>query len=71
MAIYPMGILDRPMKLTKIFMDKSLRWLEKKGTMACVVISFSWARLPVCPAKEGDTCSKNARILPCNFVSNQ
>jgi hypothetical protein len=69
MAIYPTGILDATNEADKIIMDKSLRWLEKKGTMAWCGYSFSWAACLYARANEGDNAAKMLGIFASNFVS--
>lgn len=54
----------------KSIMDKSLRWLEKKGTREWCGYSFSWAACLYAKAKDGDNAAKMLRIFASNFVSS-
>ncbi len=69
MAIYPMAILHAGVADEKSIMDKSLRWLEKKGTREWCGYSFSWAACLYARAKEGDNAEKMLQIFASNFVS--
>lgn len=69
MAIYPMGILDASNAEDKNIMDKSLRWLEQKGTREWCGYSFSWAACLYAKAREGENAAKMLSIFANNFVS--
>lgn len=69
MAIYPLGLLNVAVMEDKMLMDKSLRWLEKKGTREWCGYSFSWAACLYAKAKEGDSAAKMLQIFANNFVS--
>lgn len=70
MAIYPVTQLDASIEADKAIMDKSLRWLEQKGTRAWCGYSFSWAACLYAKAKEGDNAAKMLKIFATNFVSS-
>lgn len=70
MAIYPSGLLNAAIVSDKVLMEKSLRWLEKKGTRAWCGYSFSWAACLYARAKEGDNAVKMLSIFANNFVSS-
>ena len=69
MAIYPLGLLDANIDADKEIMNKSLRWLEKKGTREWCGYSFSWAACLYAKAKEGDHAAEMLKIFANNFVS--
>jgi alpha-L-fucosidase 2 len=69
MAIYPVTQLDASIASDKATMDKSLRWLEQKGTRAWCGYSFSWAACLYAKAKEGDNAARMLKIFATNFVS--
>ncbi len=69
MAIYPLGLLNADVATDKNIMDKSLRWLEKKGTGEWCGYSFSWAACLYARAKEGDNAAGMLGIFANNFVS--
>lgn len=69
MAIYPLGLLNANVSADKNIMDKSLRWLEQKGTGAWCGYSFSWAACLYARAKEGEQAAKMLSIFANNFVS--
>lgn len=69
MAIYPLGLLNAEEQADKELMDKSLRWLEKKGTREWCGYSFSWAACLYARAKEGANAAKMLQIFANNFVS--
>ncbi len=69
MAIYPLGLLNVAVMEDKMLIDKSLRWLEKKGTREWCGYSFSWAACLYAKAKEGDSAAKMLQIFANNFVS--
>jgi len=69
MAIYPLELLNMDVAEEKDIINKSLRWLEKKGTREWCGYSFSWAACLYAKAKEGDNAAKMLRIFADNFVS--
>jgi alpha-L-fucosidase 2 len=69
MAIYPLGLLNAENPADKAIMDKSLRWMEKKGTREWVGFSFSWAANLYARAREGDSAARMLKIFASNFVS--
>lgn len=69
MAIYPLGLLSPDVEAEKNLIDKSLRWLEKKGTREWCGYSFSWAACLYAGAKDGDNAAKMLKIFADNFIS--
>lgn len=69
MAIYPLGLLDAAIDEDKNTIDKSLRWLQNKGTREWCGYSFSWAACLYARAKEGDSAAAMLKIFANNFVS--
>ncbi len=69
MAIYPSALLNPTVTADKIIMDKSLRWLEQKGTREWCGYSFGWAACLYAKAKEGENAAKMLTIFANNFVS--
>jgi alpha-L-fucosidase 2 len=69
MAIYPLGLLTANNVADKAMMDKSLRWLEQKGTREWCGYSFSWAACLYARAREGDSAARMLKIFAHNFVS--
>jgi alpha-L-fucosidase 2 len=69
MAIYPLGLLNAANPADKTIMDKSLRWMEQKGTREWVGFSFSWAANLYARAREGDSAARMLKIFANNFVS--
>ncbi|MEP7108348.1 MAG: glycoside hydrolase family 95-like protein [Ferruginibacter sp.] len=69
MAIHPLAMLNPDIDAEKSIMDKSLRWLEKKGTREWCGYSFSWAACLYARAREGDNAAKMLKIFANNFVS--
>ncbi|MEJ7585965.1 MAG: glycoside hydrolase family 95-like protein [Ferruginibacter sp.] len=69
MAIYPLPLLNADVVDDKSIIDKSLRWLEKKGTREWCGYSFSWASCLYSRAKDGDNAVKMLRIFADHFVS--
>ncbi|MEJ0103426.1 MAG: glycoside hydrolase family 95-like protein [Bacteroidota bacterium] len=70
MAIYPLPLLDVERPSDKEIVDKSLRWLEKKGTDKWCGYSFSWAACIYARAKEGDNAVKQLQVFASNFCSS-
>ena len=68
MAIYPLGLLNEKVADDKNIINKSLRWLEKKGTRAWCGYSFSWAACIYARAKEGNNAVKMLQAFANNFV---
>jgi len=69
MAIYPLNILNAADEGDKKIIDKSLRWLEKKGTKGWCGYSFSWAACLYARAKEGDNAANMLIKFATNFVA--
>lgn len=69
MAIYPLGLLTADNIADKTLMEKSLRWLERKGTREWCGYSFSWAACLYARAGEGDSAARMLKIFANNFVS--
>jgi alpha-L-fucosidase 2 len=69
MAIYPLGLLDPQNSAEKDIINKSLRWLEKMGTLNWCGYSFSWAACIYARAKEADNAAKMLKIFASNFCS--
>lgn len=69
MAVYPIGQLDITNEADKDVMNKSLHWLQQKGTREWCGYSFSWAACLYAKAKQGDSAAKMLQIFANNFVS--
>ncbi|MDB5277209.1 MAG: hypothetical protein JWR61_2164 [Ferruginibacter sp.] len=69
MAIYPLGLLDINKEAEKNTIDKSLRWLQEKGTREWCGYSFSWAACLYAQAKQGDSAAKMLTLFAKHFVS--
>jgi alpha-L-fucosidase 2 len=69
MAIYPLGLLDIGKEADKNTIDKSLRWLEEKGTREWCGYSFSWAACLYAQARQGDSAAKMLNLFAKYFVS--
>ncbi len=69
LALYPLNLLNTGDEADALVIDKSLRWLEKKGTRAWCGYSFSWAACLYARAKEADNAAKMLSIFANNFVS--
>jgi alpha-L-fucosidase 2 len=63
-------MLNAANEADKNIMNKSLRWLEQKGTRAWCGYSFSWAACLYAKAKEGDNAANMLKIFATNFVSS-
>ena len=70
MAIYPLGLLQVEKKEQKATIDKSLQWLEKKGTRYWCGYSFSWAACIYARAQEAEKAADMLRIFANNFTSS-
>ncbi|MBV8253520.1 MAG: hypothetical protein JO154_13015 [Chitinophaga sp.] len=66
MAIYPLKVLSYSSAADKSIMDRSLAWLEKKGTRAWCGYSFSWAANLYAQTGNGDS----AAVMLSRFASN-
>ena len=69
MAIHPLGLLNVEDAKEKDIIDKSLRWIEKKGTRSWCGYSFSWMGCMYARAKEGDNAADMLKKFATNFVS--
>ncbi len=69
MAIYPLGLLNAEDPTEKEIIDRSLRWLEKKGTRQWTGYSFSWAACIYARAKEADNAVGMLQKFASNFCS--
>ncbi|MEI9958801.1 MAG: hypothetical protein WDM90_21385 [Ferruginibacter sp.] len=69
MAIYPLQLLNVDDSTQKNIIDKSLRWLEKKGTREWCGYSFSWAACIYARAKEADNAVSMLKKFATNFCS--
>lgn len=67
MAIYPLGLLN--IENDKSTIQKSLTWLEQKGTKAWCGYSFPWMACMYAKAREADSAVKHLRIFASNFCS--
>ncbi len=70
MAIYPMANMDITNEADSNIINKSLRWLQHKGTREWCGYSFSWAACLYARAKQGDSAAKMLQIFASNFVSS-
>ncbi|TMI65741.1 MAG: hypothetical protein E6H07_07490 [Bacteroidetes bacterium] len=70
MAIHPLGMLNVEDPKEKDIIDKSLRWIEKKGTRNWCGYSFSWMGCMYARAKEGDNAADMLKKFATNFVSS-
>ncbi|MGC4037538.1 MAG: glycoside hydrolase N-terminal domain-containing protein [Chitinophagaceae bacterium] len=69
MAIYPLALLNAEKKDDKEIMNKSLRWLESKGSSEWCGYSFSWLACIYARANEADSAVKQLQIFASNFCS--
>lgn len=69
MAIYPLGLLkaDNPDDLDLI--NRSLAWIEKKGSRKWTGYSFSWMAALYARAKKGDQAKVELQKFATNFCS--
>jgi alpha-L-fucosidase 2 len=58
------------MQEKKTYINKSLRWIEKKGTRNWCGYSFSWMGCMYARAKEGDNAADMLKKFATNFVSS-
>jgi len=70
MAIYPLTLLNAGQPADKEIIDKSLRWLQKKGTSQWCGYSFSWLASIYARANEADSAVKQLEIFVNNFCSS-
>ncbi|RAJ81862.1 alpha-L-fucosidase 2 [Chitinophaga dinghuensis] len=68
MAIYPLKVLSYSHPEDKSIIDRSLAWLEKKGTREWVGYSFSWAANLYGQTGNGDSAAVMLRKFASNFV---
>jgi alpha-L-fucosidase 2 len=69
MAIHPLGLLNVEVPEQKDIINKSLRWIEKKGTRNWCGYSFSWMACMYARAQEGDNAADMLKKFATNFVS--
>lgn len=69
MAIYPLKLLDVDKTDDRVTIDKSLRWIEKKGTSNWCGYSFSWMGCMYAAAKEADSAASMLKKFATNFCS--
>jgi alpha-L-fucosidase 2 len=69
MAVYPLALLNADKKEDKLLIDKSLRWLESKGSRQWCGYSFSWLACIYARANEPDSAVKQLKIFASNFCS--
>ncbi len=69
MAIYPLDLLNVEDEQQKEIINKSLLWLEKKGTRQWTGYSFSWAACIYARAKQADKAVSMLQIFAANFCS--
>ncbi|HQW84140.1 MAG TPA: hypothetical protein PK987_06765, partial [Ferruginibacter sp.] len=69
MAIYPLGLLSTDDEKQNEIIQKSLNWLQKKGTRLWTGYSFSWAACIYARAKEGDSAVSMLQKFASNFCS--
>lgn len=69
MAIYPLGLLNVENVEEKEIIDRSLHWLEKKGTRQWTGYSFSWAACIYARARQSDSAISMLQKFASNFCS--
>lgn len=69
MPLYPIADLDINKEADAAIINKSLRWMEQKGTRQWCGYSFSWAACIYAKAKQADSAAKMLQIFANNFVS--
>ena len=69
MAVYPLALLNADKKEDKVLIDKSLRWLESKGSRQWCGYSFSWLACIYARANEADSAVRQLQIFTSNFCS--
>ncbi|MBM3177671.1 MAG: hypothetical protein FJZ78_06650 [Bacteroidetes bacterium] len=67
MALHPLGLLNPDQPDQKEIIQKSLRWLENKGTDWWTGYSFSWAACLYARAGEGERAATNLKVFAENF----
>lgn len=69
MAIYPLGLLNIEEPSEKDIINRSLRWIERKGTINWVGYSFAWMACLYARAQEGDSAVSMLQKFASNFCS--
>lgn len=69
MAIYPLGLLSMDDEKQKEIINRSLSWLQKKGTRLWTGYSFCWAACIYTRAKDGDSAVSMLQKFASNFCS--
>jgi alpha-L-fucosidase 2 len=69
MAIHPLGLLNVDDSSQKEIINRSLRWIEKKGTGNWVGYSFAWMACLYARAQEGDSAVSMLQKFASNFCS--
>ncbi len=69
MAVHPLGIINVEDPQEKDMIDRSLRWLEKKGTRQWTGYSFSWAACIYARAQHADSAVSMLQKFAANFCS--
>jgi alpha-L-fucosidase 2 len=69
MAIYPLEILNVDDPKEKDIIDKSIHWIEEKGTRNWCGYSFSWMGCIYAQAKNGNKAAAMLREFATNFCS--
>ena len=69
MAIYPLGLLSVDDEKQKEIINRSLSWLQKKGTRLWTGYSFCWAACIYARAKDGDSAVSMLQKFASNFCS--
>ncbi|MDE3248352.1 MAG: glycoside hydrolase N-terminal domain-containing protein [Bacteroidota bacterium] len=70
MAIYPLGLLTPDNNDQKEIINRSLRWLEQKGTRNWCGYSFSWTACLYARARQADSAARMLSIFASNFCSS-
>ncbi len=68
-SIYPLGNINKENDKEKEIINRSLRWLEKKGTRQWVGYSFGWAAGIYARAGEADSAVSMLQKFASNFCS--
>ncbi|HVT83952.1 MAG TPA: DUF5703 domain-containing protein [Chitinophagaceae bacterium] len=69
MAIYPLGILNTDNAKERDIINKSIHWIEEKGTRNWCGYSFSWMGCIYAQAKNGNKAAEMLRDFATNFCS--
>ncbi len=69
MAIYPLGIVNVDDAKGKDIINKSIHWIEEKGTHNWCGYSFSWMGCLYAKAQEGNKAAIMLRDFATNFCS--